>query len=172
MQVSDCAYWRCILLFISTEWHCLRFVPPAGLPLNPQKTYEYAEPRWNDADRVKPKKSEKSLSQCHFIHQKYHLYWLGHEPGSPTWWAGDELPEPWHGNGLKAHVFSYCPCSDPEEYEYSCEPTRLGNAAEIRNLELQESLRAGPLKSEESQLGLPFSGSRRKEKPNWTSGRS
>jgi hypothetical protein len=30
-------------------------------------------PRWNDIDREKPKKSEKSLSQCHSVQATYHL---------------------------------------------------------------------------------------------------
>jgi hypothetical protein len=28
---------------------------------------------WNDIDRDKLKDSEKNLSQCHFVHHKYHL---------------------------------------------------------------------------------------------------
>jgi hypothetical protein len=35
--------------------------------------HEYGKPRWNDTDREKPKKSEKTLSQFHFVHQ------------NPTW---------------------------------------------------------------------------------------
>jgi len=39
---------------------------------------------WNDPDGEKPKYSEKNLSQCYFIHYKYHMDWLGVEP-SPPW---------------------------------------------------------------------------------------
>jgi hypothetical protein len=45
--------------------------------------------RWNDTDRGKPKNSEKSLSQCHFIHHKFHMDWPGREPRPPRWEAGD-----------------------------------------------------------------------------------
>jgi hypothetical protein len=30
--------------------------------------YEYAEPRWIDVDRVKPKNSQKDLFHCHLVH--------------------------------------------------------------------------------------------------------
>jgi hypothetical protein len=35
--------------------------------------YVSIEHRWNEIDRGKPKYSEKSLSQCHFVHQKSHM---------------------------------------------------------------------------------------------------
>jgi hypothetical protein len=31
------------------------------------------EHRRNEIDREKPKYSEKNLSQCHFVHHKYHM---------------------------------------------------------------------------------------------------
>jgi hypothetical protein len=31
------------------------------------------EHRWNEIDKGKPKYSEKNLSQCHFVHHKYHM---------------------------------------------------------------------------------------------------
>jgi hypothetical protein len=37
----------------------------------------------------KPKNSEKNLSQCHFVHQKFHMDWPGCEPGPPRWEADD-----------------------------------------------------------------------------------
>jgi hypothetical protein len=43
-----------------------------GLFFIPQVIYEYRDPRWNDTDRKKPK-NEKSLSQCHFVHHKFHM---------------------------------------------------------------------------------------------------
>jgi hypothetical protein len=41
--------------------------PPTDLLFFPKVIYEYGEPRWNDTDRGKPKNSEKTLSQCHFV---------------------------------------------------------------------------------------------------------
>jgi hypothetical protein len=53
------------------------------------RQYDYEEPRWNYTDRAGPKNSEKSLSQCHFVHQKSHMDWLCHEPRLPWGEAGD-----------------------------------------------------------------------------------
>jgi hypothetical protein len=33
--------------------------------------------------RIKPKYSYKNLSQCHFVHHKFHMKWPGIEPGPP-----------------------------------------------------------------------------------------
>jgi hypothetical protein len=46
------------------------------------------EHRWNEIDRGKPKYSGKNLSQCHFVHHKYHMDWPGIEPEPPRWEAG------------------------------------------------------------------------------------
>jgi hypothetical protein len=47
------------------------------------------EQQWNDIDRGKLKDSEKNLSQCHSVHHKSHMDWLGCEPGPLQWeaWA-------------------------------------------------------------------------------------
>jgi hypothetical protein len=39
--------------------------------------------KWNDNGRVKTKYLAKNLSQCHFVHNKSNMDWLGIEPG-PT----------------------------------------------------------------------------------------
>jgi hypothetical protein len=47
----------------------------------------WAPVEWNW--QGKTDNSEKSLSQCHFVHHKPHMDWSGNEPGSPQWKAGD-----------------------------------------------------------------------------------
>jgi hypothetical protein len=44
-------------------------------------TWVNIEQRWKDIDRGKPKDSEKNLSQCHAVHHKSHMGWLGWKPG-------------------------------------------------------------------------------------------
>jgi hypothetical protein len=46
---------------------------PTGLLFIPQVIYECGEPWWNDSGRIKPKNSEKNLSQCHFVHPKFYM---------------------------------------------------------------------------------------------------
>ena len=45
--------------------------------------FSVMEHRWNEIDRVKPKYSEKNLSQCHFVHHKSHTHRPGIEPVPP-----------------------------------------------------------------------------------------
>jgi hypothetical protein len=47
--------------------------PPSGLFFVLQMIHAYGQPRWNDIDRGKPKNSERNLSQCHFVHHKFHM---------------------------------------------------------------------------------------------------
>jgi hypothetical protein len=35
--------------------------------------FRVMEHRWNEIDRGKPKYSGKNLSQCHFVHHKFHM---------------------------------------------------------------------------------------------------
>jgi hypothetical protein len=39
---------------------------------------------WNDADEGKPTFSEKNMPQFHFVYHKFHVDWLGIEPGPPV----------------------------------------------------------------------------------------
>jgi hypothetical protein len=43
--------------------------------------FQVMEHRWNKTDREKPKYSGKNLSQCHFVHHKFHMDWPGMNPG-------------------------------------------------------------------------------------------
>jgi hypothetical protein len=79
-----------LLLFMSMGWdYDSELRPPTGLLFIPQMIYEYGEPRRNDAEREKPKNSEKRLSQCHFVHHKFHMDWTMRKLGPPRWKAGD-----------------------------------------------------------------------------------
>jgi hypothetical protein len=48
--------------------------PPTGLLFFAQMMiYEYAVLVEDDTDRGKPKNLVKNLSQCHFVHHKFHM---------------------------------------------------------------------------------------------------
>jgi hypothetical protein len=65
--------------------------PPTGLLFIPQMIYDYGEPRWNNTDRGNRKNSDRTLSQCHFIHHKSHMDWAGREPVPPRWEASNHV---------------------------------------------------------------------------------
>jgi hypothetical protein len=46
---------------------------PMVLLFIPKMIYGYGEQQWNSIDRGKPKNSEKNLSQCHFVHNKFYM---------------------------------------------------------------------------------------------------
>jgi hypothetical protein len=48
-------------------------LPQTDILFIPKMIYEYGERRWNDIGRGKPKNSGKTLSQCHFAHNKSHM---------------------------------------------------------------------------------------------------
>jgi hypothetical protein len=76
--------------YVSELW------PLMGLLFIPQIIHESGDPWWNDNDRGK-QKSEKNLSQCHFVHHKNSVQWIGLEPRPPWWEAGDCPLKQWHG---------------------------------------------------------------------------
>jgi hypothetical protein len=44
-----------------------------GILFITQMIYEYGEPLWNDTEMERPKKQEKNLSQCQFLHLKFSI---------------------------------------------------------------------------------------------------
>jgi len=44
---------------------------------------------WNDTDPAKDLYSEKTLSQCCFVHHKTYTHWSGIAPGPVRWEASD-----------------------------------------------------------------------------------
>jgi hypothetical protein len=45
--------------------------------------FRVMEHKWNEIERGKPKYSEKTLSQCHFVHHKSQMDLPGIEPVHP-----------------------------------------------------------------------------------------
>jgi hypothetical protein len=50
----------------------------------------------NDTDKIRLKYSEKILSQCHFVHRRYHTNWPWGQIRLPNWQISDYLPETGH----------------------------------------------------------------------------
>jgi hypothetical protein len=46
----------------------------SGPIVNSQMIYDCGDTRWNDIDRRKRKKQEKTLSQCNFVHYTSHMH--------------------------------------------------------------------------------------------------
>jgi len=44
------------------------------------------------------------LSHFVSVRHKSHKEWVGTEPYLPLWYAGDELPKPWHGLEQTEHI--------------------------------------------------------------------
>jgi hypothetical protein len=40
--------------------------------------------------------TRRKPAQCHYVHHKSHIAWLGIEPGPQQWETGDWPPERWH----------------------------------------------------------------------------
>jgi hypothetical protein len=73
-------------VFISVELQLLTgsFFSPQVINLRAGYTQVNMEQWWNDTDRGKlEKNSEKNLSQCHFVHHKFHMDYPGCKPGPP-----------------------------------------------------------------------------------------
>jgi len=72
------------MLFVSMEQDNISELrATTGLLFILQMLYECGEPRCNDAGRGNLKNSYRNLSQCHFVHHKFHMDWPGSEVGPP-----------------------------------------------------------------------------------------
>jgi hypothetical protein len=58
----------------------------------------------NDTDRRNQKFPEKTMSQCHFVHNKFHKHWPVIEPPPPRWQICDLQPKPCHWVVLQLNV--------------------------------------------------------------------
>ena len=58
-----------------------------------------------NTNKREPKYWDKHLSQCHYLHHKFHMDWAGSELGTRLWRAGDQPHEPWYSPSvtLKLH---------------------------------------------------------------------
>jgi hypothetical protein len=73
-----------------STWHCGHYRPI--VPARDDRLWWWLwSNRWNANWQGKPKYSVKT-PQCHFVHHKSHMTWLGLEPG-PPWWVQDGYAE-------------------------------------------------------------------------------
>lgn len=49
-----------------------------------------------NTNKAEPKYWEKHLSQCYYLHHKFHTDRAGSEPGTQQWWASDQPHAPWY----------------------------------------------------------------------------
>jgi hypothetical protein len=74
-----------VVLHVDGGWLRLWTAATNGPVVIPQMPYEYGEPRWTSTDSGKPKNSEESLFQYHFVRHKSYMDWPGRESGL-SWW--------------------------------------------------------------------------------------
>jgi hypothetical protein len=51
--------------------------------------------QWNDTDTEEQVHSDKHLSQCHFVYNKYYMFLPGIEPGPSRQEVDDQTLQPW-----------------------------------------------------------------------------
>jgi hypothetical protein len=76
--IAGCC-WRCWCQWVRLSLRCGH----QRACCQPPRCYISLGPRWDNIDRGKLKNTGKNMSQCQFVHHKYHTHWSGCEPGSP-----------------------------------------------------------------------------------------